>query len=206
MLTSVITGDIIASRKAADPKVWLIPLKRSLRQFGKEPEDWEIYRGDSFQLEVPEIEKSLNICIKIKADMRSEANVNARMAIGIGTKTYKAKNITEASGEAFIRAGETFDQLKKNTLNLKTPWPEIDREINLYLDLALLTIDHWSTHSAEAVKLMMEAKGSTQKEIAKKLNITQGRVSERLKRAGYEEIMALLKRYRELVSLKIKTS
>ncbi|MCB0664797.1 MAG: winged helix-turn-helix transcriptional regulator [Saprospiraceae bacterium] len=48
---------------------------------------------------------------------------------------------------------------------------------------------------------MMEAKGSTKKEIAEKLNITQGRVSERLKRAGYEEIMALLKRYRELVSL-----
>ncbi|MCB0688624.1 MAG: hypothetical protein KDC53_18930 [Saprospiraceae bacterium] len=204
MLTSIITGDIIASRKKSNPDVWLKPLRQSLSQFGNEPQNWEIFRGDSFQLEVPQIAKSLSTCIKIKADMRCSANVNTRMAIGIGTKSYGGKKITESNGEAFVRAGEQFDQLKKDTLSLKSPWPDIDREINLYLDLALLTIDHWSTYSAEAVKLMLEAQGSTQNAIAKKLKITQGRVSERLGRAGYEEIISLINRYEELMYSKVQ--
>ncbi|MCB0664798.1 MAG: hypothetical protein KDC80_03205 [Saprospiraceae bacterium] len=107
MLTSVITGDIIASPQGSRSKSVVDPFETFSSSIWQSRKTGRSRGGDSFQLEVPEIENSLNICIKIKADIRSEANVNARMAIGIGTKTFKAKSITEVSEEAFIRAGET---------------------------------------------------------------------------------------------------
>lgn len=61
------------------------------------------------------------------------------MAIGIGTKTYEAKRISESNGTAFINSGEQFEKLKKITLAVKTPWHEVDTTINLCLELALLT-------------------------------------------------------------------
>ena len=49
---AIITGDIIDSRKVK-PETWLPALKMALSTYGKEPKHWEIYRGDSFQLEIP---------------------------------------------------------------------------------------------------------------------------------------------------------
>lgn len=121
------------------------------------------------------------------------------MGIGIGEKTYSATKITESNGDAFVRSGDSFDQLQKQTIMFKSPWPELDEEINLYLALALLTIDHWSKQSAEAFQLQLASENITQKEIARKLNITQGRVSERLKRAGSDELLRMLDRYQTLI-------
>ena len=50
-MTAVLTGDIINSRKSKTPD-WLSNLKETLNKFGQEPKHWEIYRGDSFQLEI----------------------------------------------------------------------------------------------------------------------------------------------------------
>ena len=50
-MTAVLTGDIINSRKSKTPD-WLSSLKETLNKFGQEPKHWEIYRGDSFQLEI----------------------------------------------------------------------------------------------------------------------------------------------------------
>ena len=51
-MTSIITGDIINSRAIANPKHWMEPLKKVLSVYGNNPKAWEIYRGDSFQVEV----------------------------------------------------------------------------------------------------------------------------------------------------------
>ena len=203
-MTSVITGDIINSQGIENPLEWLSSLKGILKKLGREPRDWEIFRGDSFQLEVQEIPKVLLIAIRIKATIKSNKNLDVRMAIGIGDKTYTAKKITEANGEAFIYSGKLFEKLKKRTLAIRSPWQDLDQQINLLLELALLTMDQWSPGSAEVVRMATEYPGATQKEIAKKLGITQGRVSERLKRAGYTEIMKMEQRFEELVNTKFQ--
>lgn len=198
-MTSIITGDIINSRKADKPNVWLDVLKEELNRIGKEPKVWEIYRGDSFQVEVKDIAESLKTAIRIKASLKTIKGLDVRMAIGIGEKTFDAPKITEANGEAFVNSGKLFENLKKDTLAIRSPWPEVDDQLNLMLDLALLTMDNWTQNSAEIVKLSIEMPQATQTEIAKKLNITQGRISDRQKRAGYEAIMRMEKRYRSLI-------
>jgi hypothetical protein len=202
-MTSVITGDIIGSRRAINPDQWLVPLKAFFNTLGTEPEVWQFFRGDSFQLEVKSPEKALFKAIQIKALTKCVKGLDVRLAIGIGNKTYNSPKITEANGDAFVFSGGLFEKMKKKTLAIKSPWDELDKEINLYLDLAMLTMDKWTQNSAEIVKITFEMPHATQTEIAAKLNITQGRISDRQKRAGLEEIQKMEQRYRKLVSDKI---
>ncbi|MGY0407010.1 MAG: SatD family protein [Polaribacter sp.] len=159
-----------------------------------------MYRGDSFQLEIKNTEKALFTALKIKAHLKKIENIDVRIGIGIGKKEYNDARITESNGEAFINSGFAFDNyLKKQNLAIKTSWQNVDEEINIALDLALLTIDSWTQNSAEVFKISLEKEKITQKEIAEILGITQSSVSERQKRAGFEPIMKLEKRFRKLI-------
>jgi predicted XRE-type DNA-binding protein len=203
-MTSILTGDIIKSRRNENV-AWLEGLKEALNFFGESPKYWQIYRGDSFQLEIENCEEVLFAALKIKSHLKSTINVDVRIGIGIGKKEFNTNKITESNGEAFISSGFAFDTyLKKQTLAIKTPWQEIDEELNIAFELALLTIDSWTQNSAEVFKLSLESENKTQKEIAEILKITQGSVSERQKRAGFEQIMKLENRFRKLINKKIQ--
>lgn len=201
-MIGVITGDIINSRKATDPDEWLSQLKTVLSDEGPTPKVWEVTRGDSFQVEIARPEDALRKALHIKALIKRIAGLDVRMAIGIGIKTYHAAKISEANGDAFVRSGQLFDQLKKNTLAISSPWGDVDRAINICLELALLTMDRWTPNSAETMALAIENPEKTQLELGKILQISQGRISERQQRAGYEEIMKMEAYFRESIQQK----
>lgn len=206
-MISIITGDIIDSRKLKNPKLWMDPLKKVFNEVGPGPKVWDIYRGDAFQLEVADPTQALWVAIRVKALVKSKAGVGARMAIGIGNKDFSAPRITESNGEAFVFSGDKYEQLKKEkiTLAVKTPWQEINRPLNVSIRLALIAIDSWSRVSAEYVSLRMESPYLTQVQLAKKLLISQSSASARQKRAFYNEIMLLEKFYRELITQKLRS-
>jgi hypothetical protein len=205
-MTSIITGDIINSRGVADQKEWLTPLKKLLSQYGKTPKTWEIFRGDSFQLEVKKPDASFMAAICIKACIKSVKELDVRMAIGIGEKEYNAPKITESNGPAFIYSGELFETLKKNRQNLaiKSPWPAMDLELNMMISLALIAMNKWSTSAAELITLSLLYKTLSQKELGDKLGRTQSSVSERQKRAHYTEITELESFYRKRIQQQLR--
>ncbi len=192
-MTSIITGDIINSR-ASTPKVWIDVLKSELIKYGKEPEQWEIYRGDSFQLEIPPKE-ALKTAILLKATIKQFKTIDVRMAIGYGDKTYQSKSITESNGSAFVNSGECFENLKKTTLAIKSNSINFDKQINLMIELALLTMDNWTPTASTIFKAAIEYPEKKQNELAKMLNKEQSNISEGLKRAGYDEIYKLIQFY-----------
>ena len=196
-MTSIITGDIINSQKST-PENWLEALKSILNSFGNSPQTWDIYRGDSFQLEV-QPKEALQACILIKATIKQFENIDVRLAIGIGEKTYPSKNITEANGSAFVNSGECFENLKKTTLAIKSPFSSFDTSINIMLELAQLTINNWSSTSATLVKTTLEHPDLNQNQIAEILKKTQGNISQGLKRAGFDEISKLLHYYKNQI-------
>lgn len=198
-MVAIITGDIVDSQ-LRETKTWLKVLKKALNKYGKEPISWEIYRGDSFQLELP-VNNALEKVIAIKAMLKKE-DIAVRIAIGIGEKEHVAKKITESNGSAFVNSGECFESLKKTSLALKSPWKDFDESINIMLDLALLTIDNWSVTSAELVKVGLENPEKKQTELTKLLNKTQSTISEGLKRAGYDEILKMIHFYNKKIQEK----
>jgi len=193
-MTSIITGDIINSKKSS-PKLWLEALKTILNSYGNSPLTWEIYRGDSFQLEINP-EDALKACVLIKATIKQFENIDVRLAIGIGEKTYQSDKITESNGSAFVNSGECFEALKKTTLAIKSPFDKFDISINIMLDLAQLVLNNWSKTSAFLVKTTLENPDLNQNQLAKILKKTQGNISQGLKRAGFDEISKLLHYYK----------
>ncbi len=109
-ITAIITGDIINSKRDKSQE-WLKVLRKILSSGGNTPKYWEIFRGDSFQLEVNPAE-ALDKALMIKTELRQLKNINVRMSIGIGEKSFNAAKITEANGTAFTNSGECFDSLK----------------------------------------------------------------------------------------------
>jgi hypothetical protein len=201
-MTSIITGDIVNSQKT-EPKVWLPVLKSELDTIGQSPRFWEIFRGDSFQVEVLDISEVLMRAIKIKASLRMVKDIDVRMAIGIGEKLHNAQNIKESNGSAFVLSGACFEHLKKEkqTLAIATENSIFNRDINLYLKLALIIMDNWSVNSAEIVKLALENPNKTQVELGDMLAIKQNAISNRLKRACFYEILEVVEIYKSKLSM-----
>lgn len=201
-MTSVLTGDIIKSRSSKHPEVWLSILKDALIQCSSNPSQWEIYRGDSFQLELDTIAESLKAAIYIKACIKTIKGLDVRIAIGIGEKSFTGKTVVESNGEAFQFSGDTLESLKKEKVNLKikTPNEQLNQEVNLYIKLALTIMDQWTTNSAEIVKLYMEHPNALQEELGKLIGINQNAVSSRQKRAHLDLIMQLEHHYRQKIT------
>ncbi|MDP2089531.1 MAG: transcriptional regulator [Flavobacteriaceae bacterium] len=194
-MVSIITGDIVNSR-AIDTQLWLHELKETLAKYGKEPQKWEIFRGDSFQLEVSP-EYALEAVVVLKATIKQFKELDIRIAIGVGEKTYAAAKITESNGSAFIRSGECFEQLKKQALAINTPSNELNQTLNLMFELASLTIDGWSPTSAFIIKTAIENPEMNQKELATILGMKQSNISRGLKRGGYDEIIKMNEYYKK---------
>ncbi|WP_179334497.1 transcriptional regulator [Winogradskyella costae] len=200
-MTSIITGDIIKSREATSQSLWLDTLKTALSTLSTHTSDYEIYRGDSFQIECSDALNGFKNAVYLKACIKTIKGLDVRLAIGIGDKTYQGKTVSESNGEAFIYSGETLETLKKEKVNLKlkTNSDVINTELNLYFKLALIAMDNWTVNSAEVVKLSIEHPNMIQSDLAKLINISQDAVSKRQKRAYLDEILELDHLFRQKI-------
>ncbi|MCB4797784.1 SatD family protein [Neotamlana laminarinivorans] len=196
-MIAIITGDIINSRQS-EPEQWLNSLKTCLLYFGKTPKTWEIFRGDSFQLEVKP-EDALFASFLIKSTIKQYKNIDVRLAIGLGEKNYDSYKITESNGSAFINSGECFESLKKNTLAIKSRFKNFDITLNLMLELAQLTMNNWTSISSLIIKTSLENPDMKQNELAELLKKSQSNISEGLKRGGFDEILKLLDYYKNQI-------
>ncbi|RKS02449.1 MULTISPECIES: hypothetical protein [unclassified Flavobacterium] len=198
-MISIITGDIVNSRKLSS-NVWMDGLKTLLNTFGKSPAEWEIYRGDEFQLEIKNPEDALYAALQIKAFFKT-LKLDVRMSIGIGEKNYSAKKISESNGTAFLRSGEVFQTLKKQKVNLavNTGNFALDTDLNLKLRLASTFMDSWLPQSAELVQVAMQNPTLAQDGIGQKLGINQAAVSRRRKRAQYDLLLETENYFRQKI-------
>jgi len=194
-MIAIITGDIINS-EAHRASQWIPVLKQYFSQLGDDPKEWEIYRGDEFQLKVSP-KQALISAIQIKAMIKSVKNLDVRLGIGLGDETFSGAGVSESNGTAYQRSGRVFEGLKERKLNLAfaSGNAAYDNTFNLMLKLALDFMDDWSTVSAEIITLALQQPKTSQKEMAKQLNIQQSAVSQRQKRARLELVQDLLEFY-----------
>lgn len=201
-MRAVLTGDIIDSRNVDSPQEWITILKEALNTFGTTPQDWEIYRGDSFQLEL-DAEDAFKAAFQIKAGIKTIEQLDVRISIGLGNVEFRANAVTLSNGPAFIRSGEAFDliQSKKQNLILSCADEQLTRELNVMLQLAEGLTTDWTKSSAKALYFAFTNPGISQIELSKKLGITQPSVSARLRVAHADEIFSLLDYYTYRIKL-----
>ena len=196
MKYSVVTGDIANSTSiAADKRVELIEQVSALiKSWVAKPEDAEIFRGDSFQLLFDDVAEALKRSIQIRCWLKSyqdgpgNAPLDARLSIGIGDIAYFGKSVLDADGEAFHLSGRAFDEMKatQNFLQLSTNDQQLNKQLNIILNLANIIISQWTKNQAEVIFLLLE--GRTQQEMADELKIAQSAVNNRIKLSRWKEI------------------
>lgn len=193
-MDAVLTGDIVNSKRVP-PKEWLEDLKQLLSQYGSNPAQWEVYRGDSFQLLLPHAE-ALLAAYRIKAAIKRYEQLDVRLAIGLGHLSFEADKVMESNGDAFVRSGESFELLKKRNLIVRSPKPDFDQALNLMLQLFSTTADGWTPATAEVLYQALQNPNASQKTLAATLGRkSQSTISEALKRGGYEALKQLLQWY-----------
>lgn len=196
-MKAVLTGDIIKSRTRASAE-WQPILKKVLNQYGKEPLHWELFRGDSFQLMV-DAGPALQAAIHIKAAIKQLSGLDVRIGIGLGTQSKRTRKITEATGPAFIRSGECFDNLKKQTLAISSSNEQFDENMNMAISIATLIMDNWSPVVSSVILRILENPDMSQQEIARQMKKSQSTISEALKRGGFEEVRKMDLYYRKQI-------
>jgi hypothetical protein len=168
-----------------------------------------IHRGDSFQGVLGSPEEALKAAILIRAGLLSKSfgkklRLDARIAIGVGTIDYlSADQVGEWEGEAFRNSGLELDRMKgeRHTI-IKTPWDEVNEELETECALLDALIDRWTTEQAEAI--MYQLQGWKQEEIAKKLNTSQSAVSQRQRNGGARAVQLFAGRFRLMIKNKVK--
>jgi len=199
-MIAVITGDIIHSQQA-ETEVWITRLKHLLANWGNAPQTWEIYRGDEFQLRC-NINDAFWRFLAIKSLIKSQENLDVRIAIGIGEENFSSEKITESNGTAYVHSGRLLDDLKSNghTVSVKTSSDSVDRDLNILLKWSSKDFDNWTVATSEIIHEMIMNKDNTQEDLAKKFAISQSSVSQRLKRANYELIVETNQYFRKKIS------
>lgn len=200
-MQAVITGDIINSQKS-DVKIWHSALQSAIGENFNDPARWEIYRGDEFQYYVEDSKDAFLEILKIKSSIKKIKNLDVRISIGIGNRDSLTERISISGGSAFVNSGRNFEGLKKDKINLRlcSGNPDVDNDLNLMFKWALVTMDNWSTAVAETVFELLMNENLTQEILAKKLNISQSSVSQRMTRANYDLILETDKYYKEVIS------
>lgn len=206
-MIAVLTGDIVHSQTST-PEEWLPGLKEALRLWGDAPQDWEIYRGDSFQLQLSQPGQAFTAALHLKATVKSKPPLDMRIAIGLGEASYRSGKITESNGPAFVYSGQLFETLKKEgrSLAIASGQEDWDEAMNLYFMLASITIDRWSQNSAAMVQTLLEEPQLSQAEMGQRWGISQSSVSERYSRSHFAEMMQLDAYFRKMVNPKTQAS
>lgn len=205
-MIAVITGDIIHS-KHHKPEQWLELLKQLFKNAGTLVGQWEIYRGDEFQVEVPDPENALLMALLIKATIKKISTLDVRLSIGIGEKTYTGKKVSESNGPAFSNSGEQLSGMKRQKINLllKSGNEALDKELNIILKLGSVIWDNWSEVSAELAVILLQNPKQVQEKIAQTLGIKQAAVSQRYKRAELALVLETEEYFKEkILSFKSK--
>lgn len=188
-MIAIITGDIINSQKS-ETELWLPRLKNLLKSWAETPENWEVYRGDEFQLK-SSVDDVFRKAMLLKSLIRTFENLDVRIAIGIGNEVFRSDKITESNGSAYVNSGRLLTEIKSQgrTLAIQTQNEKVNRDLNILFKWASIDFDNWTAATAEIIHQLLQKSELTQDELAKELNITQSSVSQRLKRAHFELLL-----------------
>lgn len=204
---AVLTGDIVKSREIS-PRAQLIETLKEALETTRETHqaEYDVFRGDSFQLVVPSAPAAALVAIIIRSKLIShspkKSNLwDTRISIGIGEITYRGEKITESDGPAFLLSGKGMDELNKKNrkLIIKGPWEQADRSLSLVTRFADDIISNWSRYSAETAFLSL-VYNESQSVLAERLGKSQSTINDRIATAKLELIRAYIQHVSDYIS------
>ena len=221
---AVITADVVQSSKMSTAhRKWFNEKINKLLVFLEknkflQPNDYETYRGDSFQCLIHKPENALKMGFILKTGIKlldpskqqyidngrkivpkllDKKSFDIRISIGLGAIDVKSKKLSTSDGEAFQLSGRRIDEMKKERQTFCITTND-DFKSELYTQSFL--IDNILAHATPLQCEVMYWKlyGLNEIAIAQKLDIKQSAVNQRSTSGGWHAIEVMLKRFKEI--------
>lgn len=207
-MKGIITADVVGSTKIPDEQRGMLPevlneLAAQLQHIC--PIRLEIYRGDSFQVEVDYYELTPYIAALLRIGLKSKSlnktnKLDARMSIGIGMVSYVGESLGQSDGEAFILSGRAFENLGKQRLKITTSKDATNDELNV---LSIILDDLLASLTVAQSKVVFECLYDPeikQKLIAKKLSVKPQVVNKAINASKLSIISVVLERMKMVLA------
>ncbi|MBR6104840.1 MAG: hypothetical protein IKP81_07265 [Paludibacteraceae bacterium] len=213
MITAILTGDIedssnIDTRFRGKLSETLYSIIEDFKSVSPDV-CIDIFRGDSFQIEVKEPERAVRLAILLRAGLRAATPIlgtkpwDARISIGLGSVSYRTDRLGTSDGEAFVNSGHGLDEIGKRKLTVRTPWADFDESVDLLTEFVDDIVSNW-TIPQSAVVYQKLLTNKSQKEIADDKKQTKANISIILGKSKASLIRKYIKRCETLLKDKLQ--
>lgn len=191
---AIITGDLIKSQSNSPDEYR--HLVRTLEIGIKEVNQrvsikYELFRGDSFQLEVSEYSRVVEVAILLRLFLKSKhakGEWDARLGIGIGSNTISTHSIGTSTGDAHRHSGSAFDTIKSERLAFSTKNKELNEVLNLTGRFANNLLVQMTQTQAKFLSYYLWFSPTTHNMLAKQLETSRVNTTQVLNSANYKLI------------------
>lgn len=198
-IQSVITGDIVNSTRLG--KANMKKLQKMLEAIFA-GNNYEFYRGDSFQVVVPQPEESLRIallCRSAAIGITGNEMSDIKLSIGIGKVDEKLTAPGTAKSEAFIISGRELEDVKSSGERIKIASPDVKVNISLQLIAEYVDSIFLRMTSRQAKVIYELLQGSLQQDVVKRLKKSKSTISQHASSGRWNEIEKILKHFEEII-------
>ncbi len=201
---AVLTGDIVNSTQLnAEREKLLLDELRSIFA----PYQYEFYRGDSFQVCLPDPRKAISVAMQCRATAITlsqetpSVQHDVRISVGLGTVEEPVKELATAKGEAFLLSGRAFDTLDRNggAIAIHINYPLVSLTLSVLSDYINSIFRHMTAKQAEVITLLL--KGQNQQQVADKLNRSKSTISQHVSAGRWDELEKIQQNFISIIDL-----
>ncbi|OHX64044.1 AsnC family protein [Flammeovirga pacifica] len=197
-MIAILTADIVSSTKTQNNALWSSCIEEVMQLPFFEEARWEIFRGDSFQVELNDPSKSLFLAVLLRIYINAQKElfdlkIDVRISIGIGKAGYEGDNVMSSDGHAYKLSGRNFDKLQATNrlLNIATAWDYDLIGFQESIQLIEHLISSWSFGSFTVAKHYLLGV-TKQKELAEIVGISQPAIHKRIQKDNMEGLVNYL--------------
>jgi predicted DNA-binding protein YlxM (UPF0122 family) len=193
--SAVITGDLVRSSKMAPDRYNLIlqQLEQTLATLSSNHTDFSIYRGDGFQLYLPNPGQSLTAALLIRLNLISH-DADCRLSIGLGNIDSKRSQISMSTGEAFTLSGRGLEALKDVYWSLQLP-QSLSVDWQLLLRFADVLLQQMTARQAQVLYGYLTGDNPSHQQLADKMQTSRANITQLLNQAHYTLFQDLLSQF-----------
>ena len=192
----VITGDVSNSQSYSDAEFREIiaTLRERLTYYAEYyGGDFDIYRGDAFQLVVAQPQHSIAAAVGLRLALKAHASgVDMRMSVAVGEAQFRPSEVKTGTGDAFVLSGRGLDNIKPHHLTFCSGEQTLDDKTQLLTRFADAHINGLTQTQSQTLLAYLEATDKSHESVAAILDKNRSNVSRILNASNYKLIAEYL--------------
>ncbi len=202
---AVITGDIANSQQLSNTDLAhvLEVLTNELKeQSAIYSGQYDVFRGDAFQVVIPESENAMLVAICIRLALKAcTPTTDIRISVGVGKVSFTDGKVKTGNGDAFVRSGRALDSLKSQYLAFSSDNEAFNKHASLLTAFVDSHITSLTQTQSETLLAYIKAEDKGHENIANTLGKNRSNITRILNASQYH----LVSDYLDYMATEVET-